>query len=141
MKSDLNFLFHEDGSLPLGPSQQIFVFGSNLAGRHGAGAAKVALKYGARYGRGLGPVGRTYAIPTKDRYLTSLPLVTIEQHIKYFVQFTIDRPRYSWFVTRVGCGLAGYRDHQIAPLFRQAINCSFAAQWRPWLLKQDNEIK
>lgn len=125
--------FHRDGTLPETP--MTFVFGSNLAGIHGAGAAKIAVaKFGAVYGIGKGYRGRSYAIPTKDRDLRSLSLDEIEHYVRDFVEYTnhgmiID----SYFVTRVGCGLAGYRDSQIAPMFKGAKNCSFAEEWRPYL--------
>ena len=128
--------FHEDGSLPL--SGETFVFGSNLAGRHGAGAAKIAReKFGAKYGLASGLGGRSYAIPTKDHHLQSLSLDEIASHIRKFVTYT-NNPSVialigDFFVTRVGCGLAGYKDHQIAPMFKGASNCSFAEQWRPYL--------
>lgn len=123
--------FHKDKTLPLDNS--IFVFGSNLAGIHGAGAAAMALNFGAEWGKGVGLQGRSYAIPTKDESIKTLPLSKILPYIREFVQFTKDHPEMKFFVTRIGCGLAGYSDHLIAPLFKGAINCSFADEWRPWL--------
>jgi len=125
--------FHKDGTLPL--NGEIFVFGSNLAGIHGAGAAKIAhQKFGAVYGSGMGLMGKSWAIPTKDNFLNTLTLSDIARHIHIFVN---DAPKFfpehKWFVTRVGCGLAGYTDDQIAPLFKGARNCSFAEAWRPYL--------
>lgn len=128
--------FHRDGTIP--SSDEIFVFGSNLSGAHGAGAAKVALeRFGAVYGRSSGLVGNSYAIPTKGRLkngLRVLPMDLIEQGIEQFAWFTVKHPELSFFVTRVGCGLAGLRDYNIAPLFKQcADNCSFAEDWAPLL--------
>jgi hypothetical protein len=124
--------FHKDGTLPKG--RQIFVFGSNLVGLHGAGAAKVALeRFDAQMERGIGLVGMSYAIPTKDRRICTLPLSVIETHIKVFLDFAANCTD-GFFVTRIGCGLAEYTDEQIAPLFRGApANCSFAEEWRTWL--------
>ncbi len=127
------YKFHKDGSLP-GPFT-IFVFGSNLAGVHGAGAAKIATsKFGAEYGIEKGYQGRSYAIPTKDNNIRTLPLDEIKFYIEEFVAFT-NHPMIigNYFVTRVGCGLAGYKDHQIAPMFKGASNCSFAEEWRQYL--------
>lgn len=110
----------------------IFVFGSNLAGRHGAGAALHALKYkGAVSGVGVGLQGRSYAIPTKDERLRTLPLSRIKQYVDGFVLFAGAHPLMLFEVTRVGCGLAGYSDGDISPMFRQApVNCMLPAGWR-----------
>lgn len=127
--------FHKDGTLPV--NDEIFVFGSNLAGRHGAGAAKIAAqKFGARYGKGFGLCGNSYAIPTKDQDLNVLPLYSIIDMVEAFIRATEhpENQTKTWFVTRVGCGLAGYNDNQIAPLFIGAVNCSFAEQWREYLV-------
>lgn len=113
----------------------IFVFGSNLAGKHGAGAAKFAAKHkGAVYGRPEGIQGTSYAIPTKDANIKTLPLDQIDLHVDNFIQFAILWPAAQFQVTRVGCGLAGFRDEQIAPLFINAPdNCWFDEAWKPWL--------
>jgi hypothetical protein len=117
-------IFHVDGTLPTDGS--IFVFGSNISGYHGAGAAKVALqKFGAKYGNGIGLSKQSYAIPTKNRLLQTLPLDTIRQYVDIFVNFTETHPELTFFVTMVGCGLAGYKDHDIAPMFSGAKNCNF----------------
>lgn len=129
--------FHSDKTLPADPNA-IWVFGSNLSGAHGAGAAKVALeRFGAVYGRSSGLVGSSYAIPTKGRLnhgLPVLPMNLIEHHIEHFVWFSLKHQNLSFFVTRVGCGLAGLEDSAIAPLFQQCKeNCSFAQEWEPIL--------
>ena len=124
--------FHSDGSLPQG--REIFVFGSNEAGRHGAGAAKAAHRlYGAVYGVADGLVGRCYGIPTKDYNLLLLDLNEIGRNVKEFVDFTYAHPELEFFVTSVGCGLAGYMVRQIAPMFRHAQHCSFPDHWRLYL--------
>jgi hypothetical protein len=99
---------------------EIFVFGSNTAGRHGKGAALQALKFGAVYGKGLGLAGRTYAIPTKDGNLQVLPLSRIFGHVCDFITLCSVKPKYNFLVTEIGCGLAGYTPQQIAPLFKEA---------------------
>ena len=101
---------------------EIFVFGSNMAGRHGAGAAKQAKeKFGAIYGQAIGRQGFCYAIPTKNEYIKTLHLIYIEQFINYFYKYAQDHPELTFLVTEIGCGLAGYSHKQIAPLFK---NCS-----------------
>lgn len=124
--------FHRDGTLPA--KDEVFVFGSNLAGKHGAGAAKQALKYGARWGQGAGLMGRSFAIPTKDMDIETMPIENIKPYIERFKKVTLEHPYAKFFVTRIGCGLAGYKDHQIAPLFRGCgSNCSFPENWKEFL--------
>lgn len=99
----------------------VFVFGSNLAGRHGKGAALTArVMFKAQPGVGTGPTGRCYAIPTKDEELATLSLERIAAWVDRFKAYARDVPGALFLVTRVGCGLAGYTDHQIAPLFEDA---------------------
>lgn len=128
------FKYHKDGTLP--KNGEIFVFGSNLAGVHGAGAARVAMeKFNAPLGRGLGFVSmRSYAIPTKNEHIESYSLDTIHQFVNEFIMLSGDLINCEFFVTRIGCGLAGYRDDQIAPMFKECNrNCSFAEEWKPYL--------
>lgn len=126
--------FHKDGTLPR--DNEVFVFGSNLAGVHGAGAAKQATKYGARYGQGVGAAGRSFAIPTKDNELNTLKLDHIKLYIDRFVKITHEYPLVNFFITRVGCDLAGYKDSDIAPLFKECnTNCSFTEQWKVYLVE------
>jgi hypothetical protein len=108
-----------------------FVFGSNLAGRHGKGAALQAkLNWGAKYGLGEGPSGQSYALPTKDADLRTLPLDAIERHVCRFIVYACAHPELQFLVTRIGCGLAGYTDAEIAPLFRLApANCVLPRDW------------
>lgn len=100
---------------------EVFVFGSNLAGRHGKGAALLAVKFGAERGKGFGRMGRSYAIPTKSRDLGVLPLALIKLGVNDFIAHARSRPHEKFLVTRIGCGLAGYRDSQIAPFFRDCL--------------------
>lgn len=97
---------------------EVFVFGSNRAGRHGRGAANTAYrKFGAVWGRGEGLQGQSYGIPTKDRKLKTLRLVQIAVNVARFLHFAESRPDLRFFVTAIGCGLAGYKPKQIAPMF------------------------
>lgn len=110
----------------------IFVFGSNLAGVHRAGAASCARKYeGAIWGQGIGLQGTSYAIPTKDQNIETLPLEKIQEYVNEFLEFARTQINLQFFVTRIGCGLAGYKEHQIAPMFDDAPeNCILPETWR-----------
>lgn len=99
--------------------KEIFVFGSNLAGRHGKGAALYARQHhGAIYGNGHGIQGNSYAIPTKDENLRTLPLDFIAAYVQRFLKFARRHPEWTFKVTAIGTGLAGYNPEQIAPMFR-----------------------
>lgn len=119
---------------------QIFVFGSNLAGRHGAGAARMARdRFGAIRGQGVGLQGSSYAIPTKDGQLASLPLHSILMYVLDFLAFARDHKDLEFLVTRIGCGLAGYKDEEIAWMFKQAPdNCKMPEEWLPFLTKNES---
>ena len=100
---------------------QIFVFGSNLAGIHGLGAAQDAVHYWeARIGCGRGPTGKAYALPTKDAWLCTLPLSEIRKSVRKFLRYAEAHPELEFLVTAVGCGLAGYTARQIAPFFQES---------------------
>lgn len=102
-------------------SSPVFVFGSNLAGRHGKGAALWARQHrGAIYGQGVGRQGNAYAIPTKDDRLRVLPLDAIQAYVRKFLDYAHQRPSTVFELTPIGCGLAGYRPEQIAPMFSDA---------------------
>lgn len=128
-----SYRYHQDGSVPVAGA--VWVFGSNLAGRHGAGAAKLAAqRYGARYGQGIGAAGSSYAIPTKDAQLRTMPISAIAPHVAVFLEHARAHPDIEFFVTRVGCGLAGHRDQDLAALFLGApTNCNFASDWQQYL--------
>jgi hypothetical protein len=115
-----------------GALREIFVFGSNLAGRHGKGAALHARHYyGAKYGIGEGPTGHAYAIPAKDAKLRTLPLERIEDYVKLFLAYAEGHPELMFRVTAIGTGLAGYRHEDIAPMFARApANCRLPDEWR-----------
>lgn len=96
---------------------EIFVFGSNLDGMHGGGAARVAhMTFGAIWGQGVGLQGRSYAIPTMHGGVES-----IRPHVDEFITFAQEHPEMTFLVTRIGCGIAGFTDEQIAPLFIRAL--------------------
>lgn len=93
-----------------------FVFGSNLQGQHGGGAARIAYeKFGAVWGKGVGPAGLTYAIPTMHG-----PVETIKPYVDDFIAYAKLHPETRFLVTRIGCGIAGFTETEIAPLFSEA---------------------
>ncbi len=98
-------------------ADEIFVFGSNLYGHHGGGAARVALeKFGAIWGKGMGLQGQSYAIPTMQGGVE-----TIKPYVNLFIDYAQEHPELFFYVTRIGCGIAGFQDSDIAPLFKEAI--------------------
>lgn len=102
---------------------QIFVFGSNLSGRHGKGAAKTALGWGAKWGQAAGLQGRTYGIPTKDASIRrTLTIEEIKPFVDDFIEFAKIRKDLIFLVTEVGCGLAGLKPKDVAPLFIKAVD-------------------
>jgi hypothetical protein len=125
--------YHKDMSLPTGSA--IFVFGSNLDGLHDAGAALVAKKqYGAQMGIGIGLNGNSYAIPTKISNFVSMTLPEINHSVMEFLEYAKQNPTKEFFVTRIGCGLAGYNNFQIAPMFKNCPeNCSLPREWEDCL--------
>lgn len=133
--------------------KDIFVFGSNTGGIHGSGAARTAYKkHGARYGIGVGLCGDSYAIPTKgintakfinvvtgDLFYNptvgdSLPIAAVQSYVQAFIQFATDRPDLTFKVTRIGCGLAGFDDADIAPMFVGGQdNILYDTEWKDFL--------
>ena len=108
-------------------SDPVFVFGSNLAGRHGKGAALWAREHrGAIYGQGVGYQGNSYAIPTKGvspnprAPMPILPLYEIDWHVHRFLEFARAHPELTFQLTPIGCGYAGYSPADIAPMFAGA---------------------
>ncbi len=97
---------------------EIFVFGSNLAGAHAGGAARVAhVRFGAVWGQGVGLQGQSYAIPTMQGGVE-----TIKPYVDEFVSFAAEHKEYKFLVTRIGCGIAGFTPDEVAPLFVGALN-------------------
>lgn len=96
---------------------EIFVFGSNLSGMHGGGAARLAYqKFGAIWGQGVGLQGQSYGIPTMQGGVD-----TIKPYVDEFIEFAKTHPQFKFLVTEIGCGIAGFSVEEIAPLFKQAI--------------------
>ena len=96
---------------------EIFVFGSNLQGMHGGGAARMAYeKFGAIWGKGVGLQGQCYAIPTMQGGVD-----TIRPYVEEFVAFAKEHKELTFLVTPIGCGIAGFKSEDIAPLFKEAI--------------------
>ena len=99
-------------------ANEIFVFGSNLAGAHAGGAARIAMeKFGAVWGQGVGLQGQSYAIPTMQGGVE-----TIKPYVDEFISFAKSHAELVFLVTRIGCGIAGFKDEEIAPLFAAALN-------------------
>jgi hypothetical protein len=134
--------YHANGTVPTN-DETVFVFGSNVLGVHGAGAALLAKeKFGAIQFHGVGRCGNSYAIPTKDRRIETLPLGTIEGFVKDFRGYAVDHPELKFWVTAIGCGLAGYRFSDIAPLFAEfPENCDFPLDWKEYLEKATRVIR
>lgn len=135
--------------------EMIFVFGSNTAGIHGAGAAEYALKNrGAKMGIGYGHVGQSYAVPTKghQRYKVrggqakiivgkTLDLNVIQRYVNYFIKYAQENPNLTFQVTCLGCGLAGLKHSDIAPMFESApMNCYYDLMWKPHLKKTSHRF-
>ncbi len=95
---------------------EIFVFGSNLQGMHAGGAARIAYNnFGAIWGQGVGLQGQSYGIPTMQGGVE-----TVRPYVNEFIQFAKDHPELTFLVTRIGCGIAGFTDAEMAPLFEKA---------------------
>lgn len=127
------FKYHKDGTQA--QRDEIFVFGSNKIGAHGGGAARAAYDdYGATWGVGYGLQGRSYAIPTKDHNIRSMTLDEVYDYVVGFAFYTRNNPTMQFFVTAVGCGLAGNAPKDIAPMFKDChTNCSFPEEWKEFL--------
>lgn len=101
-------------------ANDIFVFGSNLAGAHAGGAARLAnQKFGAIWGQGVGLQGNSYAIPTMQGGIE-----TIKPYVDEFIEFAKSHPELTFYVTKIGCGIAGFKEEEIAPLFSDAMMIS-----------------
>jgi hypothetical protein len=109
--------FTPDNIISLKP-YEVFVFGSNEKGIHGAGAARIACKlFGAEMGKGFGRTGQTFAIPTKDYNIQTLGLDAIEIYVRAFIEESKNYSYLTFLVTQIGCGLAGWTAKDIAPMF------------------------
>ncbi len=116
---------------------EIFVFGSNLLGIHKRGAALSALQHhGAILGQGIGLQGNSYAIPTKENPRRSLSLISINKFVADFLMYAAHTPEHNYSVTPIGCGLAGWRPVQIAPMFNRVFdlkNVKLPKEFMPFL--------
>lgn len=128
--------FHPDGAMPSVNEGWVFVFGSDLAGRHGGGAALLAARYfGAQRGVGFGWTSESsFAIPVCTGQLETLSIKAIAVAVIGFVGDAQMNPNRKFWVSRVGCEAGGYADEAIAPLFQRAPrNCSFVSEWERYL--------
>lgn len=108
---------------------EIFVFGSNLEGKHMGGAARIAYeKFGAIWGQGVGLQGKSYAIPTMHG-----PVSSIKPYVDEFLEFARLHPLNRFLITRIGCGIAGFKDTEIAPLFVDALNIPNVSLPKEWI--------
>jgi len=125
------YKFHKDHTEPTN-KEAVFVFGSNLAARHGGGAALLAKKkYGALPDVAEGIAGNSYAIPTKDKKIETLPLDAIKVSVQKFIDHASANPSVEFFMTRIGCVLAGYENKDIAPMFvGSPENIDFPDEWK-----------
>lgn len=116
-------------------SNEIYVFGSNLRGFHGAGTALEALvNHGAVPGQAVGRQGRSYAIPTKSADLQPLPLEEIKRYVCFFIKYALQNPTLIFNIQAIGCGYAGYSPREIAPLFKFAPpNCRLPKSWKKYI--------
>jgi hypothetical protein len=107
---------------------EIFVFGSNLEGMHGGGAARIAYEeFGAIWGQGVGLQGQSYGIPTMHGGVD-----VIKPYVDEFIDFAKSHTEMTFLVTRIGCGIAGFTDEEMAPLFKEAIdkpNIAIPKEW------------
>jgi hypothetical protein len=101
---------------------EIFVFGSNMGGEHFGGAAYLAVThFGAIMGQPVGLQGQSYAIPTLKENRDQLPIVSIQKYVDEFIQFAVDHPAFTFLVTEIGCGIAGFALSEMAPLFKKGV--------------------
>lgn len=133
----MSYQYHDETIIKSLTEDTIFVFGSNLAGTHAGGAAKIALQhFGAMKGAGRGWSGQSYAIPTMNEHLQQMPLSQIQHYIEDFKIYTKNHPKMKYFITSVGCGVAGYKVEEIAPMFKGiSKNVIFPHSFRPFVEK------
>lgn len=131
----MTYLFYSIDNITKLRDNEIFVFGSNLSGIHGSGAARVALqKFQAMWGNGVGLYGKSYAIPTKDENIITMPIKEIAPFVRAFKATANMFDKNIFIVTKIGCGLAGYNSEDIAPLFKGSpTNCMFHEDWRKYI--------
>lgn len=131
----MTYQYHDESIIKSLTEDTVFVFGSNLAGTHAGGAAKTALlHFGAMKGVGRGWSGQSYAIPTMNEHLQQMPLSQIQHYIEDFKIYTKNHSKIKYFITSVGCGVAGYKVEEIAPMFKGiSKNVIFPVSFRPFV--------
>ena len=131
----MRYHYHDETIVKSLPEDTVCVFGSNMAGTHAGGAAKIALlHFGAMKGAGRGWAGQSYAIPTMNEHLQQMPLSQIQHYIDDFKIYTKNHPKMTYFLTSIGCGIAGYKVEEIAPMFKGiSHNVIFPASFRPFV--------
>ncbi len=133
----MTYHYHNESIIQSLPEHTVFVFGSNMAGKHLGGAAKTALHYfGAMMGVGRGWSGQSYAIPTMNEHLQQMPLSQIQHYVDDFKIYSKNHPKNTYFLTSIGCGVAGYTVEEIAPMFKGiSKNVIFPNSFRPFVEK------
>ncbi|APU48289.1 hypothetical protein U4959_10320 [Acinetobacter junii] len=131
----MTYQYHDETIITELPKDTVFVFGSNLAGIHDTGAARIAAQhFAAVKGVGRGWAGQSFAIPTLNEHLQQMPLPQIEHYVNDFKIYTKNHPKMKYFVTALGCGSAGYKFSEIAPLFEGiSNNVIFPQSFKPYL--------
>ena len=135
--SMMTYQYHDESIVKTLPEDTVFVFGSNLAGKHHGGAAAIAVEhFGALLGVGRGWSGQSFAIPTMNEHLQQMPLSQIQHYVDDFKIYTKNHAKNKYFLTAVGCGIAGYTVEEIAPMFKGiSRNVIFPASFRPFVEK------
>ncbi len=133
----MTYHYHDETIIKNLPEDTVFVFGSNMAGTHAGGAAKIALQhFGAMRGVGRGWAGQSFAIPTMNEHLQQMPLSQIEHYIDDFKIYVKNHANTKFFITAVGCGVAGYKVEEIAPMFKGiGHHVIFPESFRPFVEK------
>jgi hypothetical protein len=133
----MSYRYHDENIIKSLPEDTVFVFGSNLAGQHAGGAARTALEnFGAMTGVGRGWSGQSFAIPTMNEHLQQMPLSQIQHYIDDFKIYTKNHPKITYFITSIGCGIAGYTTEEIAPMFKGiSHNVILPHSFRPFVEK------
>ena len=133
----MTYHYHDESIVKNLAEDTIFVFGSNMAGQHAGGAARTALEhFGAMNGIGRGWAGQSFAIPTMNEHLQQMPLSQIQHYVDDFKIYTKNHPKTKYFITSIGCGVAGYKVEEIAPMFKGiSSNVIFPISFRPFVEK------
>ncbi|ESK56596.1 A1S_2505 family phage non-structural protein [Acinetobacter tjernbergiae] len=131
----MSYQYHDESIVTELPEDTVFVFGSNLAGIHDSGAARVAAQhFAAVKGVGRGWAGQSFAIPTLNEHIQQMPLSQIEHYVDDFKVYAKHHPKMKYFLTALGCGIAGYKVSEIAPLFKGIHpNVIFPESFRPYI--------